>query len=630
MARLRCEATNERMRPRTLALSLLTLPAAAGGCAGGADRSFDDLPPDTHSYARPAEVRSTHLQLDLDLDFDAGVASGTVVHHLRRVDPDAPLVLDTDGLVIRAVRDQGGRALPHALADADDRWLGRAVEIELREDTSQVEVDYATDPAAEAMQWLSPEQTDGKERPFLFTQGQAILTRSWIPLQDSPAVRVTWEARVSAPKGMRTVMSADYRKADGEVTRFKMTRPVPSYLIALACGDLAARPISGRCAVWAEPGVVDRATEELADLERMVLACEELFGPYRWGRYDVLFLPPSFPFGGMENPCMTFATPTILAGDKSLVALIAHELAHSWSGNLVTNATWRDFWLNEGFTVYLEQRIMEHVYGQDRAAMEIALGMQGLQDELRELPADDQVLHIDLTGRNPDDGMTAVAYDKGAAFLRRLEEVYGRAAMDAFLRAWFDEHSFESVTTATFLEFLDDRLLSSDRDKAALVDVERWVRQAGLPADASIPDSARFAAVDRAAADFAAGRAPTALDTDGWVTQQWLRFLGNLAAADADQLRALDEAFGFTRSGNSEVLSAWLALATRRGYRAVDARMELFLMTVGRRKFLVPLYEAILASEGGEARARGIYRRARMRYHAVSQRTLDVLLNWQG
>lgn len=327
---------------------------------------------------------------------------------------------------------------------------------------------------------------------------------------------------------------------------------------------------------------------------------------------------------------MTFATPTILAGDKSLVALIAHELAHSWSGNLVTNATWRDFWLNEGFTVYLEQRIMEHVYGKDRAVMEIALGMQGLQDELRDLPESDQILHIDLTDRNPDDGMTAVAYDKGAAFLRRLEEVFGRQRMDVFLRQWFDEHAFQSLTTATFLEFLDQRLLATDRQLATQVDVVGWVNGFGLPGDAPIPESERFAAVDAAVTSFMAGTPPPELHTKGWVTQQWLRFLSGLKQPTQGQMAALDEAFELTRSGNSEVLSAWLQIATRNNFHAVDARLDLFLMTVGRRKFLVPLYEALLEADDGKRRADAIYKRARMRYHAVSQRTLDQLLDYRS
>jgi leukotriene-A4 hydrolase len=584
---------------------------------------------DTHTSARPDQVRSTHLELNLNLDFEQKVATGSVTHHLERTDKSAPFIVDTSDLSILAVTDQNGDELIWDLASDAGEWRGQPLTIELGKNTDKVKIQYQTSPYAEAMQWLAPEQTNGKEMPFLFTQGQAILTRSWIPLQDSPAVRVTWDARITAPKGMTTVMSADYRKRKQGFTRFQMTRPVPSYLIALACGELTSRPISGRCAVWAEPGVVDKAATELDDLERMVLACEELFGPYRWGRYDVLFLPPSFPFGGMENPCMTFATPTILAGDKSLVALIAHELAHSWSGNLVTNATWRDFWLNEGFTVYLEQRIMEHVYGKDRAVMEIALGMQGLQKELTELPEADQVLHIDLTDRNPDDGMTAIAYDKGAAFLRRLEEVYGRPRMDKFLREWFDEHAFQSLTTRTFLLFLEQRLIASDSELAKQIDIKDWITGFGLPSDAPIPNSKRFAAVDAAVTSFLAGTAPDELGTDDWVTQQWLRFLSGVKQPTQGQMAALDKAFGLTRSGNSEVLSAWLAIATRNNYGAVNARLDLFLMTVGRRKFLVPLYQALLEADNGTVRANAIYKRARMRYHAVSQRTLDEMLGYK-
>lgn len=585
--------------------------------------------PDTHSFARPAQVRSKHLTLNLTLDFEAKVATGSVTHELIRDDKTAPFVVDTNELSILGVTDEAGQDLAWDLAEDQGEWRGRPLTIELGEKTEKVRIQYATSPVSEAMQWLAPEQTHDKEKPFLFTQGQAILTRSWIPLQDSPAIRVTWDARIKAPEGMSTVMSAQWRKRRGTSTRFKMAHPVPSYLIALACGRLTALPISGRCAVWAEPGMIQRAATELDDLERMVQACEELFGPYRWGRYDVLFLPPSFPFGGMENPCMTFATPTILAGDKSLVGLIAHELAHSWSGNLVTNATWRDFWLNEGFTVYLEQRIMEHVYGVDRAVMEIALGMQGLQEELKKLPEADQVLHIDLTDRNPDDGMTAVAYDKGAAFLRRLEQVFGRERMDKFLREWFDEHAFQSLTTDTFLAFLDERLLSTDEELAAKVNVSNWVRGYGLPGDAPIPTSERFQAVDAAVASFVANTPAEEIDTVDWVTQQWLRFLSGIKSPTPEQLAELDEAFAFTRSGNSEILSAWLAIAVRNGYAKADARLDLFLMTVGRRKFLVPLYQAVLASEGGKERAQAIYKRARMRYHAISQRTLDELLDYK-
>jgi aminopeptidase N len=431
--------------------SLLTALLAACSAAPRVEMPF---PVDPHSFAEPQRVRSQHVELDLALDFGAKIARGHVWHDLERADATAPFVVDTDGLAIGGAFDQDGRPLLADLASLPDPLRGRRLAVRLRPDTRRVRIDYATSPDAEAMQWLAPEQTDGGKQPFLFTQGQAILTRSWIPLQDSPSVRVTWQARIKAPAGLVPLMSAMRREERADGVHFAMDRAVPPYLIALACGDLASRPLSDRCAVWAEPSMLDLAASELADTEAMVAACEGLFGPYRWGRYDVLVLPPSFPFGGMENPCLTFATPTILAGDKSLVSLIAHELAHSWSGNLVTNATWRDFWLNEGFTVYLEHRIMERVFGRDRAAMETNLGMQELADELRSLPEADQRLHIDLAGRNPDDGMTGVPYQKGAAFLRRLEQSFGRERVDAFLRRWFDEHAFRSVTTATFVDWL--------------------------------------------------------------------------------------------------------------------------------------------------------------------------------
>jgi aminopeptidase N len=603
--------------------SLLTALLAACSAAPRVEMPF---PVDPHSFAEPQRVRSQHVELDLALDFGAKIARGHVWHDLERADATAPFVVDTDGLAIGGAFDQDGRPLLADLASLPDPLRGRRLAVRLRPDTRRVRIDYATSPDAEAMQWLAPEQTDGGKQPFLFTQGQAILTRSWIPLQDSPSVRVTWQARIKAPAGLVPLMSAMRREERADGVHFAMDRAVPPYLIALACGDLASRPLSDRCAVWAEPSMLDLAASELADTEAMVAACEGLFGPYRWGRYDVLVLPPSFPFGGMENPCLTFATPTILAGDKSLVSLIAHELAHSWSGNLVTNATWRDFWLNEGFTVYLEHRIMERVFGRDRAAMETNLGMQELADELRSLPEADQRLHIDLAGRNPDDGMTGVPYQKGAAFLRRLEQSFGRERVDAFLRRWFDEHAFRSVTTATFVDWLQRELLAQDPAAAADIDVTRWIEGAGLPADAPAADSALFAAVDAQLAALRSGTAPDRLDVTGWVTQQWLRFLHGLGDCTPERMGELDGAFQFTRTGNSEILCAWLALSIRADYRGTDRRLDLFLLTVGRRKFVKPLYEAMLARPDGLARAKAIYSKARPRYHAVTQRTLDAMI----
>ena len=496
-------------------------------------------------------------------------------------------------------------------------------------------VRYRTSPQAEALQWLSPAQTAGGAHPYLFSQGQAILTRTWIPTQDSPAVRQTYRARIVVPTPLRAVMSAEALTPDGTAVaggrafEFRLEQPVPPYLIAIAIGDISFRSVGPRSGVYAEPSVIDRAASEFADLEKMIEAAEALGGPYRWGRYDVLVLPPSFPFGGMENPRVTFATPTILAGDRSLTSLIAHELAHSWSGNLVTNATWRDFWLNEGFTTYFENRIMEQLYGVPRARMLEVLGRRDLKSELATLKdkPGDQILHIDLTGRNPDDGVTSIAYDKGAAFVRMLEATVGRQRFDQWLRGYFDRHAFTSLTTAEFLEDLRANLIAGDAALEQTLQLDAWLEKPGLPANATVPTSDAFAAVERQVQRFTAGDAAASLQTKAWTTQEWQHFLGSLPAALSEaQMVDLDRAFGFSKSGNSEVLFAWLRIAIRHRYQPAMPALERFLTSQGRRKFLKPLYEDLMGTEWGTSEAKRIYTVARPTYHAVSTTTLDAIV----
>jgi leukotriene-A4 hydrolase len=583
---------------------------------------------DSHSHGNPRQVRVTHVSLDLALDFERKTAAGLALLRIERTDRKAPLVLDCKGYTIDSVQGDDGSAREFKFG-TEDKLLGAPVQIQLKGDDQAVRVRYRTKPEADALQWLLPEQTAGGKRPFLFTQGQAILTRSWIPLQDSPGVRVSYDACVRAPEGLTVVMSAQQlgKGADGSF-RFKMDQPIPPYLIAMACGDLVFEPISPRCGVWAEPGLAKSAAKEFEDTEAMIATAEKLFGPYRWGRYDVLVLPPSFPFGGMENPRLTFATPTILAGDKSLVALVAHELAHSWSGNLVTNATWRDFWLNEGFTVFLEQRIMEAVFGKARSDMEKVLERKSLEDEMKELKPEAQVLHIDLRGKHPDDGFSAVPYTKGALFLQRCEQLFGREAFDKFLGSWFSTHAFQSLTTAQFLAFLEKELLAAHPEQKKALDLDAWMNQPGLPADAPRTESAALQQVDAALQELVGGKEGAALATKGWVTQQWLRFLDGLPQdLGAERMAKLDSAFRFTQSGNSEILCAWLKLAIRHRYAAADQKLERFLMDVGRRKFLKPLYTELMKTPEGAARARALYQKARPRYHSVSSGTLDKIVN---
>jgi len=589
---------------------------------------------DVHSFARPTEARVTHVVLDLSADFAAHRLSGAATLTIHSAPDAREIVLDTRDLTIDSVTDGEGRPLSHRLAPPDP-VLGRALHVTLPGDRRTIVIHYTTSPSAAALQWLQPAQTAGGKEPYLFSQGQAILTRSWIPTQDSPGIRQTYDARIVVPRALVAVMSAEQLTPDGEPSgdgrafRFRLTQPVPPYLIALAVGDIAFRPIGPRSGVYAEPAVVEKAASEFADVEKMIEAAEALGGPYRWGRYDILVMPPSFPFGGMENPRLTFATPTILAGDRSLTSLVAHELAHSWSGNLVTNATWRDFWLNEGFTTYFENRIMETLYGRDRAAMLESLGRRELLDKLaslKEKPGD-QLLHLRLDGRDPDDAATPVAYEKGAAFLRMVEHTVGRERFDAWLVGYFNRHAFTSLTTAQFLQDFREHLLNNDADLERRMHVAEWLEEPGLPANATVPSSTAFARVDAEVARFTSGTSASALNTSGWVTQQWQHFLARLPdTLGHDRLRQLDEALGFSRTGNSEILFAWLRIAIRERYTPAMPALEHFLASQGRRKFLQPLYQDLMGTEWGRKDAIRIYKKARPHYHSVSTTTLDKIV----
>lgn len=586
---------------------------------------------DPHSFARPQEARVTHLNWDATVDFNRRVLDATATWDIEH-NGAAELVLDTKNLHIDTITLDNGEATSWRLAEADST-LGEALIINLKPDTRRVAIRYTTSPDAEALQWLTPQQTAGKEHPFLFTQSQAILARSWVPCQDSPGVRFTYEATVRVPADLLPLMSASNpqeKTASGKYS-FRMEQPIPSYLLALSVGDLVFEPVSDRSGVYAEPSVIDAATWEFADLEKMIAGAEELYGPYRWERYDVLVLPPSFPFGGMENPRLTFATPTILAGDRSLTSLIAHELAHSWSGNLVTNDTWNDFWLNEGFTVYFETRIMEALYGKDYAEMLASLNLQGLRDEIASLYAKDLAadtrLKLDLGGRNPDDGVTNVAYDKGYFFLRTMEERYGREQFDAFLKDYFAAHAFGSINTEAFCDYIvnyyrEQFAINIDRDL-----FHQWIYSEGLPETVPQPQSERFREVDRVLGVWKAGHDLDHTKARDWSTHEWLHFLRNIPnELSASELETLDAFGGFSESQNAEILAVWGVVAIRNNYAPMFPVIEEFLITTGRRKFLSPLYEELVKTPQGRERARAIYEKARPNYHFVATNTFDRMI----
>ncbi len=579
---------------------------------------------DIHTHAKPTQAVIKHLALDLNVDFDTKKISGTAAYDIQVNRGADSIILDVRNLDIQEVW-VGDEKVEFTLGP-DAEWIGQALIIPVKESSKKLSVKYSTRPDAEALQWLVPSQTAGKEHPYLFTQGQAILTRTWIPIQDSPGIRLTYHATVRVPKELMAVMSASNPQAkngDG-VYKFEMNQPIPAYLIALAVGDLAFKSVGARTGVYTEPSMLEKSANELSDMEKMVELAESLYGPYQWERYDVIVLPPSFPFGGMENPRLTFATPTIIAGDKSLVALIAHELAHSWSGNLVTNATWNDFWLNEGFTVYFEQRIMEALYDSTYSDMLANLGLQELQNTISELDPKETHLFLDLKGRNPDDGMNDIAYQKGAHFLKMIEHKVGRPNFDGFLRQYFADHKFQSMTTERFITYLQEKLLVPNN---VTVNIDEWVYGPGLPSNYPKASDERFVRVDVQLDSFLHGSLAAQLGTRSWGTFEWLHFLRSLPdSLTSEQVRDLDSYFGFTKSPNSEIKAAWYKFAINQGYgKEILPDIREFLVNVGRRKFLTPLYTALIEN-GMVAEAKSIYAEAKPNYHSVATNTIDALL----
>ncbi len=596
---------------------------------------------DHHTFARPEEAVITHLEWDAVIDFDHHLIKATAAYNISRATGAAAIVLDVNNLAITSVTDGRDNPLSFTVGEGQP-FLGSPLTIALEDTTSQIKITYTTHPEAAALQWLSPKQTAAETMPFLFTQSQAILCRSWLPVQDSPGIRFTYRARVQVPPGMLALMSAENpqtKNADGEY-HFAMDQPIPAYLMALAAGDIGYKQVGPRTGVYAEPTVLKAAAYEFAEMEEMVIAAEKLYGPYPWEVYDLIVLPPSFPFGGMENPRLTFATPTILAGDRSLTSLVAHELAHSWSGNLVTNANWDDFWLNEGFTVYFEQRIMEAVYGRDYAEMLAVLSMQDLQATIADLTAKGQAadthLKLNLQDRDPDDGMNDIAYNKGYFFLRLLEEKTGRELFDAFLKKYFRENAFKSMTTERFIAYLNEHLFAAHNLPVPEDLYQQWIYGPGLPDSHPVPVSDRFDKVDAVVKAWAGGTpigqliSQEDLLTKKWSSHEWLHFIRHLPQnMTAGQMQALDDYLRFTYSGNSEILAAWMVHVIRHEYKPGYANLENFLVSAGRRKFLVPLYGEMVKTEAGKQMARRIYAKARPNYHFVATNTLDEMLGWQ-
>ena len=675
-----------------------------------------------HSYANDGEFLITHMDMRLAVNFADKTIEGWVeyslVHaylrdnrkpgsvppdHFNPITGNHILLLDHRDMDVLGVYAGGsfdkksgtlkngakGLLFEVGIGVADTLLFGKPLEIEVPRSQSKIVIHYKTRPSAGALQWLSPAQTYDQTHPFLFSQSQAILARTWIPLQDKPSVRFTYTSEVRVvcgigvenpdinPTDFNVVMSAvKLGNPEGDIVsnnkvhRFEQKKPIPSYLMAIAVGSFGYKSLGKNTGVYAEHKLLQKAAWEFADLQKMVDAAGEMFGEYAWGDYNVLVLPPSFPFGGMENPVVTFATPTIIAGDRSLVSLLAHELAHSWSGNLVTNRTWDDFWLNEGFTVYVESRIMEQLYGKNYADMLRVLGKGELDKTLgwmlKEAPEDSH-LRLHLGDRDPDEGLTDIAYEKGRFFLMMLEQLYGRAAFDEFLNGHFRKYAFGTVTTDLFLAdlkaFHEKQVagngvgpLPTWRDFEPRV--MAWIDGEGLPVGGfPVLESKEFERVEQQVSKFLWSGEPlhagssipcdaSVIDTSGFTTHHWLHLLrklhtrtdGSPGRLSREEMAGLDARFHFTQTQNAEIACDWFVLSIQSDYRPAYQAMHDFLLKVGRRKFLMPIYEALLAQyvvkDGkyesafaqGKEMATEIFLQAEPGYHSVAARSLRELL----
>ena len=585
---------------------------------------------DSHSFSNPAEAVVKHLDLDIKVDFDTQTISGKASWTIDNITKGNEIIFDENTLNITKVTlGNDEKETQYKLGDSVE-FHGKPLRISIEPNTTKVNIYYNTTKDGVALQWLKPEQTADKKKPFVFSQGQSIWSRTWIPCQDSPGVRFTYNAKVSVPKDVMALMSAvnPQQKNDTGVYTFKQDKPIPSYLMAIAVGDVEFKSIDNRTGVYAEHSQIDKAKWEFAKLGDMVNAAEKLFGPYRWGRYDVIVLPPSFPFGGMENPNLTFLTPTVLAGDRSLTSLLAHELGHSWSGNLVTNASWDETWLNEGFTTYVEHRIGEEVFGVNEAKMQDVLSRKVLQNNLEELGKDspDTRLKIDLSGKNPDEGLSDIPYEKGYAFLQTIEAAVGRKQFDTFLTNYFNDHAFQSINTEAFVAYINKKLIKGDIVLADKIKLDEWIYKPGIPSNIITPDSEDFNAIDAIQKTWRK-TGINGLSQKIKSTNEKLHFIDYLPNdLTIQEMTEIDKECNFTNGGNFVVKRQWFIIAIQHQYKVAYPAIENFLTSYSRTYSLTPLYKEMIKTPEGKVWAKQIYAKAKPGYHATTVHEIESIL----
>ena len=603
------------------------------------------------------QVKVVSQHLNLSADFSKKELSGTCTYTLARADAKSTasikhLILDVRTLVINSVTVNSTAAKFSLKKSVNEDAFGFGLHIPLdaikdwsAKSQNTVTVDYHTTPQSEAIQWLSASQTLGKKHPYLFTQCQAIHARSLLPCQDTPAVKSSYSATITTPAPLRALMSAvnDESKSTQDSSKgtntwgFKQAIPVPSYLIALAIGNLKSKSVGKVCAVWSEPEILDECAKEFEDTEKFLESAESFLIPYQWGRYDLLILPPSFPYGGMENPCLTFVTPTLLAGDKSLVDVIAHEAAHSWSGNLVTNCSWEHFWLNEGFTMYVQRRILAHFendakYDQRVKEQEFdaLVDLKALKENVYDFGVDHEFTKLipDLTGKDPDDAFSSVPYEKGYNFLFYLKGlVGGYKVMDGFLKAYFTKFKFQCITSGDMKDFFLSYFAKTvSKEKLDSIDWDGWMFKPGMPLVKNQFDTSISSMVNKLTTQWTEGNWEACSDKDiaKWTTMAKMYFLQQLQEVDGgfshSVLGQMDKLYSFTATRNAEIRYRWLNLCLINDYKPVYGEVVKFISEQGRMKFVRPLYKALAKAKGGEKLAKDTFNKVKDSYHLITSK----------
>ena len=580
-----------------------------------------ETPFDNHSFATPEKAVVKHLDLQLTVNFNEKKLSGVAVWSIDNVSKGNEIIFDNNGLNIQKITLGEDDVETNYSLGVADSLLGKAIHVSIKPETRKVSIYYSTKPDAIALQWLTPEQTTDKKNPYLFTQSYSIWARSWIPCQDAPGIRFTYNATIKAPKELMAAMSAKgprKKQRDG-IYKFKQINPIPAYLTALVVGDIQFKAIDERTGIYAEPSLIDKAAWEFSDMGKMVNVAESLYGPYRWGRFDVVIAPPSFTFSGMENPNLVLLNTALVVGDRSAVEVVVHELAHFWSGNLVTNASWDDFWLNEGITTYVTNRIQELLYGVEVAEMETVLSRTQLYNTIERLGEDnlDTHLYLDLKGRNPDEALTAIPYEKGFAFLQMIEKTVGRKRFDVFLKNYFDTHTFQSHTTEQFLSALREELIQDDTSLEKRLQLNDWVYKGKIPDNVPVVTSSIFQAIDSIGLQAKTSGIYTGLAQKITTAYQKLYFIKQLPAdITKEEMLAIDKEFDFTNSENFKIAGSWLTLSIKNQYNEKSRQLENYMLKYG--SYSKNKYLELAKTAEGKKWAKQVFEKAKSGYHPLT------------